>query len=137
MNAQLTSILTEMNASYPSYNPYYKSDMEHKETVPTVISTSKDKNQVIFKFKENGAKVVKANLIYTTNGGHRYEEWFKTDAKINADGTIIANLPKGTTHYLINVIDANNFLVSYPEMPTNKQLKKEKKKYSNYALNNN
>ncbi|EPR73203.1 Arylsulfatase [Winogradskyella psychrotolerans RS-3] len=137
MNAQLTSILTEMKASYPSYNPYYKSEMEHKETVPTVISASKDNNQVTFKFKENGAKVVTANLIYTTNGGHRYEEWFKADAKINADGTITANLPKGTTHYIINVIDTHNFLVSYPEMPTVKSLKKDKKNYSNYALKNN
>ncbi|WP_179375938.1 sulfatase [Winogradskyella wichelsiae] len=134
MNAQLTSVLTEMNASYPSYNPLYKSDMEHKETVPTVLFASKDHNQVTFKYKENGAEVVKADLIYTTNGGHRYEEWFKTDAKINADGTITANLLNGTTHYIINVIDANNFLVSYPEMPTIKSLKEEKKKYSNYAL---
>ncbi|REE08737.1 arylsulfatase A-like enzyme [Winogradskyella pacifica] len=137
MNAQLTSILTEMKASYPSYNPYYKSEMEHKETVPTVIFASKDNNQVTFKFKENGAKVVTANLIYTTNGGHRYEEWFKADAKINADGTITANLPNGTTHYIINVIDTHNFLVSYPEMPTVKSLKKDKKNYSNYALKNN
>ncbi|WP_179351273.1 sulfatase [Winogradskyella vidalii] len=134
MNAQLTSILTEMNASYPSYNPLYKSDMEHKETVPSVFFASKDYDQVTFKYKENGAEVVRADLIYTTNGGHRYEEWFKTDAKINADGTITANLPKDTTHYIINVIDANNFLVSYPEMPTIKSLKEEKKKYSNYAL---
>jgi arylsulfatase A-like enzyme len=134
MNAQLTSILTEMKASYPSYNPYYKSDMEHKETVPTVLSQSKENNQVTFKYKENGAEVIKADLIYTTNGGHKYEEWFKTDAKINTDGTIAANLPKGTTHYIINLIDANNFLVSYPEIPTIKSLKMKKKKYSNYAL---
>ncbi|WP_083478303.1 sulfatase [Lacinutrix himadriensis] len=136
MNKQLTFLLTEMKASYPSYNPYYKKDMEHKETVPTVLSASKDNNQVTFKYQENGAKVIKANLIYTTNGGHRYEEWFKTDAKINTDGTIIASLPKGTTHYIINLIDAHNFLVSYPEMPTIKSLKKGKKKYSNYALSN-
>ena len=136
MNSQLTAILTEMNASYPYYNPYYKSDLDHKETVPTVLSTSITNDQVTFKYKENGAKVVKANLIYTTNGGHRYEEWFKTDAKINADGTITTNLPKGTTHYIINLIDAHNFLVSYPEMPSNKTLKNEKKKYSDYALRN-
>ncbi|WP_225035257.1 sulfatase [Winogradskyella sp. SM1960] len=134
MNAQLTSVLTEMNASYPSYNPYYKGEMEHKETVPTVLSASKTHNKVVFKYKENGAEVVKADLIYTTNGGHRYEEWFKIDAKINTDGTIIANLPKGTTHYVINLIDTHNFLVSYPEMPTIKSLRKTKKKYSDYAL---
>lgn len=136
MNAQLTSVLTEMKASYPYYNPYYKSDMEHKETVPTVLSATTANNQVTFKYKENGAKVTKANLIYTKNGGHPYEEWFKADAKINANGSITAALPKGTTHYIINIIDAHNFLVSYPEMPAKTSLKKEKKNYSNYALSN-
>ncbi|MEP5341552.1 MAG: sulfatase [Algibacter sp.] len=136
MNIQLSSILTEMKASYPSYNPNYKRDLEHKETVPTIISTSKKNNQITFKYKENGAKVVKANLIYTTNGGHRYEEWFKADAQINTDATVTVTLPKGTTHYIINLIDTHNFLVSYPEMPTQKSLQKTKEKYSKFALSN-
>ncbi|MDO6736312.1 sulfatase [Wenyingzhuangia sp. 2_MG-2023] len=134
MNAQLTAMLTEMNASYPSYNPNYKGNIEHKETVPTVISETKKKKKVTFMYRENGAKVVKANLIYTTNGGNKYEEWFKTDAKIHADATVTAILPKGTTHYIINLIDENNFLVSYPEMPAIRDLRKEKKKYSGFAL---
>ncbi|WP_298946187.1 sulfatase [uncultured Polaribacter sp.] len=137
MNDKLTLMLIEMKASYPSYNPNYKNEMEHKQTVPTVISETKKKNIAIFTYKENGAKVVKANLIYTTNGGHRYEEWFKADAQINEDGTLTAILPKGTTHYLINVIDEHNFLVSYPEMPSKKSLKKAKEKYSKFAIANN
>ena len=136
MNAKLTSLLTEMKASYPSYNPYYKGDLAFLETVPTIISETKNDNQVTFTYKENGAKVAKADLIYTTNGGHRYEEWFRTDAKITADGSITSTLPKGTTHYIINLIDEHNFLVSYPEIPSKKELKGKKKKYSNYALNN-
>ncbi|WP_339881469.1 sulfatase [Polaribacter vadi] len=136
MNTKLTSMLTEMKASYPSYNPFYKEDLEHKETVPTVLSQSKKKNQVTFTYKENGAKVVRANLIYTTNGGHRYEEWFKTDATINSNFTVTVTLPKGTTHYLINLIDEHNFLVSYPEMATIKELKSKKEQYSKYALKN-
>ncbi|CAH8283018.1 arylsulfatase A-like enzyme [Mariniflexile fucanivorans] len=137
MNDKLTEMLTEMKASYPSYNPNYKSDMEHKETVPTVLSASKNHNQVTFKYKENGAKVVMANLIYTTNGGHNYEEWFKAEAQINSDATVSATLPKGTTHYIINLIDEHNFLVSYPEMPTIKGLNSKKEQYSNYALSSN
>ncbi|MDN3663919.1 sulfatase [Algibacter miyuki] len=136
MNAQLTSMLTEMKASYPSYNPNYKSDMPNKKTVPTVLSTSKNNNIVSFQFQENGAKVIKANLIYTKNGGHRYEEWFQTEAQISSDQTITVTLPKGTTHYIINLIDVHNFLVSYPEMPTNKTLKSKKENYSKYALKN-
>ncbi|MDO7172431.1 sulfatase [Mariniflexile sp. AS56] len=136
MNTQLSSILTEMKASYPSYNPNYKGDIEHKETVPTVISALKKNNQVSFKYKENGAKVIQANLIYSTNGGHRYEEWFKAEAQINANNTVTATLPKGTTHYIINLIDEHNFLVSYPEMPTSKSIKKTKETFSKFALSN-
>ncbi|MEP2169431.1 MAG: sulfatase [Polaribacter sp.] len=135
MNSKLTSILTEMKASYPSYNPHYEKDMEHKETVPSVLSSSINNSQVTFKFKENGAKVVNANLIYTTNGGDRYEEWFKKEAHINSDATVTVTLPKGTTHYLINLIDEHNFLVSYPEIPAIKRIKSKKKQYSAYALN--
>lgn len=137
MNDQLTAMLTEMKASYPYYNPYYKRELEHKETVPTVTSTSKKKNQATFKYEEHGAKVVKADLIYTLNGGERYEEWFRADAQINGDGTVTAILPKGTTHYIINLIDEHQFLVSYPEMPAKKALRKIKKKYSNFALSIN
>ena len=110
--------------------------MEHKETVPSDVSASKKKNQVTFTYTENGAKVVKANLIYTTNGGQRYEEWFSLKAKINSDNSVTAFLPEGTTHYIMNLIDAHDFLVSYPEMPTIKSLKKAKEHFSKYALRN-
>ena len=43
-----------------------------------------------------------------------------------------ARLPEGATHYLINLIDENNFLVSYPEMFT-----KAGQKYSAIALSVN
>jgi len=78
--------------------------------------------------------VVKANLIYTTNGGQRYEEWFKADAQINSNHSATVTLPKGTTHYLINLIDEYNFLVSYPKIPSKKTLKSKQEKYSKYAL---
>jgi arylsulfatase A-like enzyme len=136
MNAKLTSILTEMKASYPSYNPNYTKELEHKKTVPKVITATKKNNLVTFTYKENGAKVARANLIYTTNGEHRYEEWFKADAQINANGTVTTLLPKGTTHYIINLIDEHNFLVSYPEIPSKKTLKKVKKKYSEFSIAN-
>ena len=59
---------------------------------------------------------MRANLIYTTNGGDYYEEWFREPASLLPGLKISAQLPKGTTHYLINLIDENNFLVSYPKM---------------------
>jgi arylsulfatase A-like enzyme len=137
MNDKLRELLTEMDASYPSYNPHYKYELEHKETVPTIIATSKNNKEVTFTYKENGAKVVAANLLYTTSGGQRYEEWFRKKASINFDGTVTVTLPKNTTHYLINIIDEHYFLVSYPEMPARRLISKKKKEsYATFAILN-
>ena len=132
LDAELTKRLTEMKASYPYYNPRYKDKLLHKETVPTVTKDTRNGNTVRFTFKENGAKVVKANLIYSLNGGARYEEWFRKPAVIKSNTTVEATLPEGTTHYIINLIDENNFLVSFPEMLGSRELKKAK--YSEKAL---
>lgn len=129
MNDSLTQMLTEMKASYPYYNPYFKGDdLLGKENVPTVLSHSKNRDEVTFIVKQNGAKIKQANLIYTLNGGARYEEWFRLSADVKFNGTVKVKLPKGTTHYVLNIIDVNNFLVSYPEMPTEKKARK-----GNYA----
>jgi uncharacterized sulfatase len=116
MYQELVATLTEMKASYPSYNPNTINDLPHKLEVPTVLETRVKGNQVAALFKENGAKVVHADLIYTLNGGERYEEWFRTPATVNSNGWVTAELPAGTTHYIFNLIDENNFLVSYPDL---------------------
>ena len=134
LNEQLTEQLTEMKASYPYYNPNYIEEMPNKERVPKVTSNSIDGNKVTFSYKENSAKVVKANLLYTLNGGKRYEEWFQASANLSGNNTVEAMLPAGTTHYFINLIDENNFLVSYPKIKDRKKTKKNKGKYSIDAL---
>lgn len=117
MNAKLTEILEEMKASYPYYNPHFKHPLPNKETVPTVLSHEKSGNVVEFVYEENGAKVVRANLLYTLNGGSKYdEEWFRIPATLKPGKKVSAELPEGTTHYVINLIDENNFLVSYPDV---------------------
>lgn len=116
MNKRLTEILTEMKASYPYYNPSTKSAIPHKKNVPTALEHQQKGNQVELSYKENGAKVVSADLIYTLNGGEKYEEWFRAPAELVEGSKISANLPQGTTHFYINLIDANQFLVSYPEV---------------------
>ncbi|MGB1127406.1 MAG: sulfatase [Opitutales bacterium] len=117
MNAKLTEILGEMKASYPYYNPHFKHPLPNKETVPTVLSHEKSGNVVEFVYEENGAKVVRANLLYTLNGGSKYdEEWFRIPATLKPGKKVSAELPEGTTHYVINLIDENNFLVSYPDV---------------------
>lgn len=118
MNAKLSGRLTEMKASYPYYNPHFKDALANKETVPSIQSFAKNGDVVEFFYQENGAKVVRAQLIYTLNGGGKVfdEEWFRKPASLMPSSKISATLPKGTTHYVINLIDENNFLVSYPDV---------------------
>lgn len=116
MDEELSQKLTEMKASYPYYNPHFKSSLPHKDKVPSVLSHTKNDHVVEFVYQENGAKLVRAQLIYTLNGGAFEEEWFRIPASISPDQKISATLPKGTTHYVINLIDENNFLISYPDV---------------------
>ena len=118
MNVKLTEQLEAMDASYPYYNPYFSDALPNKETVPSIQSFAKNGDVVEFFYQENGAKVVRAQLIYTLNGGEKVfdEEWFRKPASLMPSSKISATLPKGTTHYVINLIDENNFLVSYPDV---------------------
>ena len=134
MNQALTDVLTEMKASYPYSNPDCRFDIPGKEKVCTVLSHERKGNVVEFTYQENGAKVIRANLIYTLNGGEKSEEWFRTPAKLSPENKVSADLPVGTTHYVINLIDENNFLRSYPEMIDMMAARKEK--YSERALSN-
>lgn len=130
MNQRLTGILTEMKASYPYYNPHFRNASPDSKKIPTVLSHELKDGKVHFTYRENGAKVIHADLIYTQNGGHRYEEWFRAPATLNANLSISALLPKGTTHYYLNLIDENNFLISDPEAPGEVEKSKEEIKPS-------
>jgi len=134
LSTKMTNQLTEMKASYPYYNQFYIGDIPNKETVPTVESNKQDGDKVTFTYAENGAKVIAAHLLYTLTGGEKPEEWFRVTADMSDKNTVEAMLPEGTTHYLINLIDENNFLVSYPEMKDGKDLKKSRGKHSDDAL---
>ncbi|HAR65959.1 MAG TPA: N-acetylgalactosamine-6-sulfatase [Lentisphaeria bacterium] len=116
MNAQLSARLSEMKASYPYYNPACKQPIKHKETIPLAIAHQRDGRTVSVAYREAGAKVIRANLLYTQNGGHRHEEWFRVPATLTGNNSATAELPEGTTHYLFNLIDEHNFLVSHPKM---------------------
>lgn len=131
LNNQLTDILTEMKASYPYLNPHCRYALAHKEKVPTVTGHQLKGNTATFTYQNNGTKVLRANLLYTDNGGHRYEEWYRLPATLTTEGSVTATLPQGTTHYLINLIDENNFLVSYP---SGFKKNDSEKQYSEYAL---
>jgi len=116
MNQRLAEMLAAMKASYPYYNPDYSRAIPHINEVPDVLSHEQKGETVLFTYKENGAKVVRADLIYTLNGGDRFEEWFRATATLQPDSIVSTLLPEGTTHYFINLIDENNFLRSYPKV---------------------
>ena len=135
MDQRLTDILTEMNASYPYYNPYAQRAPPSKKKTPTIVSHEENGDRVIFQLKNNGADIQRADLIYTKNGGKRYEEWFRTATTIKKNDTVVAKIPEGTTHFYLNVIDENQFLRSYPEVLDPKQPSKSKlKNYAQRAL---
>ena len=134
LDKRLTEILTEMKASYPCYNPYFKGELPGKDTVPVVVSHERKGNHAEFIYRENGSVVARADLLYTLNGGERYEEWFRKSAEILPGNKIGVELPQGTTHFVINLVDANNFLVSYPEMPDAVTMQNRKMKFSDAAI---
>jgi hypothetical protein len=78
--------------------------------------------------------VIRADLIYSKNGNGRNEEWFRQPANLLGDNTATAELPSGTTHYIINLIDENNFLVSYPDVPGANHIGRTGEKYAKYSI---
>ncbi|WP_372798905.1 sulfatase, partial [Pontiella sp.] len=134
LNRKLTASLEEMNASYPYYNPYCKWPLPGKDAVCEVVSAKQQGNTLVFAYKENGAKVVKAQLVYTLNGGKKSEEWFRAPAELLSGGRGKAEIPKGATHVVLNLVDENNFLVSFPEMVDMVTKNKTKENYSEHAI---
>ncbi|MDX2430295.1 MAG: sulfatase-like hydrolase/transferase, partial [Bacteroides sp.] len=116
MDRILFDTLNSMQASFPFLNPYYPGDIPHKEAVCKVTDQGQTGNDVWVKYEENGNKVKSAYLLYTLNGGERYEEWYRDDAILEQDHLARAALPVGTTHYLFNLVDEYQFMVSYPRM---------------------
>lgn len=131
MNQRLENILTGMNASYPYKNPH-SPRLSQRNEAPVVQRHKSSGSSAEFTYQDRGAKVIRANLIYTLNGGHRDEEWFRNSAEVS-EGQITVSLPEGTTHYFINLIDENNFLVSYPEIDEQDRVQR-KLMYSDLAL---
>ncbi|MEO9570859.1 MAG: sulfatase [Polaribacter sp.] len=114
MDRLLEKRLEKLNARYPFLNPTSKANLPNKTEVPTVIDHGVDGKKVWLKYKNNGAKVVKAELIYTKNGGIKGEIWFPITMKLTKD-EVCVTLPKGTTHYVFNLVDENNYLIGYPD----------------------
>ena len=131
MHQALMKRLEGMKASYPYNNPHCRFNLPNKQQVPRVLSEAEG-SKVTLLFESNGAKVVRANLLVTDNGGARYEEWDRLPATVQADGKVTAELPENTTHYLLTSLTKTNFW-SHPDC-RGRERYVENKKYSDYAL---
>jgi arylsulfatase A-like enzyme len=119
LDTRLTEILTEMKASLPYWNPTCKkTPVTNHKKVPAVTGHTVDGHTVTATFKENGARVVRADLIYAISSagkrGQASQEWFRAFAEIE-NGQLKGTLPPEATHIYINLIDENNFMVNYPQ----------------------
>jgi uncharacterized sulfatase len=134
LDQKLSAELRAMKASFPYYNPQARTVGPDKKLVPQVVSHKLEGTNIRFSFKERGAQVRRAELIYTRNGGQRYEEWFRVVGPENPKVEVVFAKPAGSTHFFLNLIDENNFLVSYPQCPDYAALNKTKEKFAKYAL---
>ena len=131
MNRRLSEMLAEMDAGFMRYNPDAADDLPNKKLVPAIAEVKEENGKVRIRYKENGAQVVRAQLVYSLNGGGEYEEWFRMLMAPAGNSAFAAVLPEGTTHYFVNLIDENNFLVSYPSL---KDYRRRKTPYTGFAL---
>ena len=132
LDQRLTEMLTEMDAKYPAYNPHRSIALPHQDKVPAIVSHQRDGQKVEFTYKEQGAAVESAHLIYTTEGDYLRAEWFRHPAQLQPEHKVTATLPPGATHYFIYMLDENNFLINYPKLP--KKVQGKKTNYSDTAL---
>lgn len=137
MKSLLFDRLQSMDASLPFLNPYTNENIGNKEGICTVSEDGRDGTNVWLKYAEKGNQVTKAYLLYTLNGGEQYEEWYRSDAVVESGGIVKATLPKGTTHYILNLVDEHRFMVSHPRMGGRNDYKKGQYSVGALAVNEN
>ncbi len=119
LGAELKTWLADVGANVPHYNPKYTSgNLPNQGLVPAATANGKAGDVVWVEFETNQAEVVRVDLLYTFEGFNVDQDWFRMPATITGPGRAEATAPEGTTHYVFNLIDENNFLVSYPDVGT-------------------
>jgi hypothetical protein len=122
MERQLLKALKEWGAGMSYYNPHcVRVPIEGKEKVCEVMKIKQVGREMHLQYREKGAKLTRADLIYSLNGNDPDSAWFPAVAKITRDaetkvGKVTALIPDRATHVVFNLIDENNFLVSHPEI---------------------
>ncbi|VGO12501.1 Arylsulfatase [Pontiella desulfatans] len=117
----LKAWLDEVDANVPHYNPHYTGSpsLPNQDQVPGVITNGNGGGGVVWvEYETDKAAMKRVDLLYTRNGESSSQTWLRKEATITASGRAEGEVPEGTTHYVFNLIDENNFLVSYPDVGT-------------------
>ena len=121
LDALLTKRLKETGGRIPYGNPTSNANLPGKEKAPQVLRHVQKGNMVNVVYRHNGADVVFADLIYSPNSGR---EWLRASGETIANDRVRFELPEGTTHYYVNLVDENNFMAIYPSIDRPKMKKK-------------
>jgi arylsulfatase A-like enzyme len=122
MKQELLAFLKNMNAGMTNYNPSCtKIKMPGAGKFVSIIDQQRTNRRVRLRYRENGAKLVTARVIYSFNGDSQDSEWFPLKAKIipasgRSPAKVEATLPPKATHYVYNLVDENNFMVCHPNL---------------------
>lgn len=110
---KIQGYLDHYTATRPHYNPESKAlPAELRKSVPTVESHTIEEGTVSLTYKNHGAKLEKAYLLYLIPHPGDKPEWLRTPATINPESkTVTAALPPEAIGAEMNLIDENGFLV--------------------------
>ena len=111
LDALLTAQIKEAGGRIPYWNPSSNANLPGKEKAPVILEHVQHGNQVGVAYRHNGADLVFADLIYSPNNGR---EWLRASGQLQGKDRVLFELPEGTTHYYVNLVDENNFMAIYP-----------------------
>jgi len=111
LDDRLSDLIASSGGRLPYGNPRSGRPLPHQQQAPTVLDQQRIGRSVQISYQRNGADLAFADIIYSPNNGR---EWLRLQAAIKDGATVTAELPAEATHYFINLIDANNFLVIDP-----------------------
>lgn len=127
LRADLDQWLHDLDAQLPYKNATVAKPgkaLPGAEKVPRVLGLSEKDDLIEVRFETGSGKsaVLRADLIYTTNGSDElrdrssHEEWHRLRATVG-NGTASAHAPPGMTHGIFCLRDENGFLIRSKEIP--------------------
>ena len=129
LDAELTEMVQAMGGRLPYGNPASSHDLPNKEKAPTILGHKQSGSTIEVTYELNGAGIAYADLIYTPNDGR---EWLRASGHAKGAKAIF-DLPRGTSHYFINLVDENNFIAIYPPIDR-PRMQREKLEFKDVAI---